>query len=295
MSGTFERRVSAWEGGLVRTLLERDGTGAVYEPEDYVPGDDAAMDDLECELIDAGLELFLATEAVPVALLVNLVDLRIPTNPTNVFGAIHIVPDEDRERLQLIGICTPMQSDRDLADYRNRVPGSRLMRAHEACAQLGLTLTVHRTRRGHHSLSVQRDLGEDDLTFRVNLREGTGWDRPMEQLEGFGRALGQVSDALQGPAASQARGGCYIATAVYGSYDAPQVITLREFRDSTLERSRAGRLLIRLYYAASPPIADRLRRADRANRAARTVLDLLVSSLERRVRSRGARADDSRR
>lgn len=29
-------------------------------------------------------------------------------------------------------------------------------------------------------------------------------------------------------------GGCYVATAVYGSYDCPQVWTLRRFRDNTL-------------------------------------------------------------
>ena len=29
-------------------------------------------------------------------------------------------------------------------------------------------------------------------------------------------------------------GGCYVATAVYGSYDCPQVWTLRRYRDDTL-------------------------------------------------------------
>ena len=35
--------------------------------------------------------------------------------------------------------------------------------------------------------------------------------------------------------------GCYIATAVYGSYDCPQVWTLRRFRDHTLAASWFGR------------------------------------------------------
>ena len=47
-------------------------------------------------------------------------------------------------------------------------------------------------------------------------------------------------------------GGCYIATAVYGSYDCPPVWTLRRFRDRTLSASLPGRLFIRLYYALSP-------------------------------------------
>ena len=46
-------------------------------------------------------------------------------------------------------------------------------------------------------------------------------------------------------------GGCYIATCVYGSYDCPQVWTLRRYRDSVLA-ARAGRLFIRFYYFAAP-------------------------------------------
>ncbi len=49
-------------------------------------------------------------------------------------------------------------------------------------------------------------------------------------------------------------GGCYIATAVYGSYDCPQVWTLRRYRDETLARSPMGRAFIRLYYAISPTL-----------------------------------------
>ena len=42
-------------------------------------------------------------------------------------------------------------------------------------------------------------------------------------------------------------GGCYIATAVYGSYDCPQVWTLRRFRDFKLAKSLGGRIFIKLY------------------------------------------------
>ena len=48
--------------------------------------------------------------------------------------------------------------------------------------------------------------------------------------------------------------GCYVATCVYGSYDCPEVWTLRRFRDGTLARSCFGRVFIRTYYAVSPTI-----------------------------------------
>lgn len=46
--------------------------------------------------------------------------------------------------------------------------------------------------------------------------------------------------------------GCYVATAVYGSYDCPEVWTLRRYRDYTLAETWYGRSFIRIYYAISP-------------------------------------------
>ena len=49
-------------------------------------------------------------------------------------------------------------------------------------------------------------------------------------------------------------GGCYIATAVYGSYDCPEVWTLRRYRDYTLAETWYGRAFIHIYYAISPTL-----------------------------------------
>ena len=56
------------------------------------------------------------------------------------------------------------------------------------------------------------------------------------------------------PIPSANSGGCYVATAVYGSYDCPQVWTLRRFRDYTLAETWYGRVFIRTYYAISPTL-----------------------------------------
>ncbi len=48
--------------------------------------------------------------------------------------------------------------------------------------------------------------------------------------------------------------GCYIATAVYGSYDCPEVWTLRRYRDYKLAQSWFGRAFIYSYYAISPSL-----------------------------------------
>lgn len=53
---------------------------------------------------------------------------------------------------------------------------------------------------------------------------------------------------------SSGNGGCYIATCVYGSYDCPQVWTLRRYRDDKLSKTWQGRLFIKTYYAISPTL-----------------------------------------
>lgn len=52
-------------------------------------------------------------------------------------------------------------------------------------------------------------------------------------------------------------GGCYIATCVYGSYDCPQVWTLRRYRDNTLAKKYFGRKFIKTYYKISPKLVNR--------------------------------------
>jgi hypothetical protein len=51
-------------------------------------------------------------------------------------------------------------------------------------------------------------------------------------------------------------GGCFIATAAYGSYLDSHVDTLRSFRDQYLETNPIGSAFVSLYYKVSPPMAD---------------------------------------
>lgn len=62
------------------------------------------------------------------------------------------------------------------------------------------------------------------------------------------------SNPIQSNAQQSKSGGCYIATAVYGSYDCPEVWTLRRFRDNSLAKTWYGRAFIRTYYVISPTL-----------------------------------------
>lgn len=53
---------------------------------------------------------------------------------------------------------------------------------------------------------------------------------------------------------SKTKKGCYVATCVYGSYDCPEVWTLRRYRDYSLANTLLGRIFIKIYYFTSPTI-----------------------------------------
>lgn len=74
--------------------------------------------------------------------------------------------------------------------------------------------------------------------------------------------------------------GCYIATCVYGSYDCPQVWTLRRFRDDTLDATWYGRLFIRCYYAISPTLVKWFGNTTWFKKIWRGPLDSLVTKLK---------------
>ena len=102
------------------------------------------------------------------------------------------------------------------------------------------------------------------------------------------RDWSQTTDALV-KGFGEKKSGCYIATAVYGSYDAAPVLVLRRFRDEALARSAPGRLFIRFYYAVSPSAARYVAKRPVLKRVSRQVLDMVV--LHRSAREESLRDD----
>jgi hypothetical protein len=68
-----------------------------------------------------------------------------------------------------------------------------------------------------------------------------------------------MPEAVAGFPPLEDTGGCFIATAAYGSPMAPQVALLRAWRDRFLASNPPGRVVVRIYETVSPPIADVLR------------------------------------
>ena len=85
--------------------------------------------------------------------------------------------------------------------------------------------------------------------------------------------------ATQSSGNSGSSGGCYIATAVYGSYDCPQVWTLRRYRDDMLASTPGGRCFIQTYYAISPTLVRWFGQNDCFINTSKRILDKMVQQL----------------
>lgn len=90
--------------------------------------------------------------------------------------------------------------------------------------------------------------------------------------------LGGYSHERTGSDGSSSEG-CYIATCVYGSYDCPEVWTLRRFRDFTLAESVLGRAFIKCYYAVSPTVVRWFGESTWFRASWRWVLDKMIRKL----------------
>lgn len=86
--------------------------------------------------------------------------------------------------------------------------------------------------------------------------------------------LSSINRQLQPKPSSS--GGCYIATMAYGDYDHPQVLVLRQFRDSYLSQRNWGKKFISFYYANSPRWVETLKDHKRINTLIRRLLDSFV-------------------
>lgn len=90
----------------------------------------------------------------------------------------------------------------------------------------------------------------------------------------------EIDPSFNAGEAKKQASGCYVATAVYGSYDCPEVWTLRRYRDDTLAQTWYGRAFIRTYYAISPTLVKWFGNTDWFKKMWKPKLDRMVSHLK---------------
>ena len=112
----------------------------------------------------------------------------------------------------------------------------------------------------------------------ANIKKSYTWD--IETKENMDMIFSKYESTYPVPKPEVAgKASCYIATAVYGSYDCPEVWTLRRFRDFRLGVSWYGRLFIKLYYFVSPTIVKYFGQTKLFQTFWRKKLDRLVKKL----------------
>ena len=114
------------------------------------------------------------------------------------------------------------------------------------------------------------------LTFQVTVVD----DRGAEGIQTVSVTVTNVVQAAEDADDSDG-GGCFIATAAYGSYMASDVKVLRRFRDEVLMHSAAGRLVVETYYRHSPPVAAAIARDETLRTTTRALLTPVVLAVTR--------------
>ena len=79
------------------------------------------------------------------------------------------------------------------------------------------------------------------------------------------------------------KGACYIATAVYGSYDSDEVLVLRRFRDEILKPTKIGRKMVAFYYKYSPYLSKKLKLNSIPSNIIKFILNSFIKFLNRYI------------
>ena len=74
-------------------------------------------------------------------------------------------------------------------------------------------------------------------------------------------------------------GGCFIATAAFGTPFAKEINVLRNWRDDWLLKNKIGTIFVQLYYKFSPPIANNIRLSNTKKSLTRKLLNPFIKIL----------------
>jgi len=156
-----------------------------------------------------------------------------------------------------------------------------------ASAPAELTLTLANVPTGTTIIALKKGSNGSVLEYSYDRASGTisvpgfnAVDTSEVQLVICNSAAAPAASAVVPGSSGSKGGGCFIATAAYGSYLHPKVALLRAFRDDYLLTNRPGRLFVALYYRVSPPIADLIARSELLRGVTRTLLAPVVFAVE---------------
>ena len=174
----------------------------------------------------------------------------------------------------LITLCKPRLAaikDEDYELYKN---------LSSAVANNALGMCIEYANRTHDmtKINLMVMIGELDMEESLRQRYLTNQKIMRDNLSAPVRLV--MRDKLPTPLRlPTSQSNCYIATMVYGSHDAPEVLVLRLYRDTVLSKSRLGRIFIKAYYRYSPLLVKKFGQ----NKAVCSFVKRLLDPIVRRL------------
>jgi hypothetical protein len=113
---------------------------------------------------------------------------------------------------------------------------------------------------GWQDYSQHTTFHEDGRSLTIEVKDGGYGDSDGMAngiiLDPGGLAAASTSESSTSGGGGSGSGGCFIATAAFGSYAEPHLNLLRDFRDQRLLTNMPGRWFVSMYYRYSPFWAD---------------------------------------
>jgi hypothetical protein len=200
--------------------------------------------------------------------------MRIKADVDGIITAINHLPDGDNLSandvtrlpqiiMNLITICKPRLARIKAEDIDLYIKFSSIVASNAlgACIEF-----ANRSHDAAKAMTIMTMIGE--LFMDLSLKE--------RYNKNFQIMLSNVAVASK----KASSGGCYIATMVYGSYDAPEVLILRKYRDSVLAQRAIGKVFIKYYYRLSPVFVARYKNNMTIHAIAKRLLDSIVRRLK---------------
>ena len=225
----------------------------------------------------------------------------------NYAGDYHRVANENKNKPSLIYPAEELVkiSKKYLPKLRKELKNEELLTFYNQIVQLVIAMAIkhannHETRKDdieccylfHNTRNFpmspetkKRHVDNHDIIFNNTIHRAVPYmlmkQREKVVMKLYNDHKGKKPDFFYGPRIKKvsqpsSNSGCYIATMVYGDYEHPQVLILREFRDNFLAHYLLGRVFIRFYYKYSPSWVEALEHNKMINKSIKKALNAFI-------------------
>ena len=131
-----------------------------------------------------------------------------------------------------------------------------------------------------YHLNISNSVWEKVLNTRVNSEDKVIIFQVNHlSIFGIGQPKSGSGAGVSSGGSDGGGGGCFIATAAYGTPLEEEVEVLKQFRDEYLIPTKTGRKLVEFYYRYSPPVAKVIEKNEDLRKCTRAMLAPFVQSL----------------